>query len=336
MEELPPNLKLQYLKDDENKFQPSPTEESTGEWSKLVQQKIYPYYPSEELVEAVNLAIRLNRPLLLEGEPGCGKSQLAAAVAYQFNKRYPEIEWHYELWNVQSTSKAQDGFYTYDYVGRLQAAQLAKEAVIDEKNNPTNPENFIDWGPLGKAFRSRQCSETNRPIRTIVLVDEIDKADRDLPNDLLLAIDQQQFEIKDVRPRRWQSANRKAPPIIFITSNREKELPNAFLRRCLYHYVDFPNMETLKQIINTRFDKLSEEIVNKALDRFLKLREDMENDKDEGDKKVSTSELIDWVAALYDYQPEEIDKMLDQPKLPNPSTLLKNHSDYNRYKSARG
>ncbi len=185
---------------------------------------------------------------------------------------------------------------------------------------------------MGEAFRSRQCEETNRPIRTIVLVDEIDKADRDLPNDLLLAIDQQKFEIKDVRPRRWQSANPDAPPIIFITSNREKELPNAFLRRCLYHYVDFPDMETLKKIINKRFDKLSEKIVKKALDKFLELREDMENDKDEGDKKVSTSELIDWVAALYHYPPKEIEKMLAQPKLPYPSTLLKNHSDYNKYK----
>jgi MoxR-like ATPase len=332
MAELSTNLKKhEYLIDRENKFQPSPT----GEWSELVLQIIYPYYPSQGLVEAVNLALRLNRPLLLEGEPGCGKSQLAAAVAYQFNKRYPEIAWRYQLWNVQSTSKAQDGFYTYDYVGRLQAAQLAKEAVIiDEKNDPTNPENFIDWGPLGEAFRSRQCEETNRPIRTIVLVDEIDKADRDLPNDLLLAIDQQKFEIKDVRPRRWQSANKDAPPIIFITSNREKELPNAFLRRCLYHYVDFPETETLKKIINTRVDKLSEKIVEKALKRFLELREDMEGDKDDGDKKISTSELIDWVKALYDYPPKEIEKMLDKPELPCASTLLKNHEDYNQYKGS--
>ncbi|MEY3867469.1 MAG: hypothetical protein RLZZ338_1360 [Cyanobacteriota bacterium] len=329
MAKLSTNLnKHEYLIDHKNEFQPSPT----GEWSQLLDQTIYPYYPSEELVEAVNLALRLNRPLLLEGEPGCGKSQLAAAVAYQFSQRYPEIAWRYQLWNVQSTSKAQDGFYTYDYVGRLQAAQLAKETVIDEKNNPTNPENFIDWGPLGKAFRSRRCRKTNRRIRTIVLVDEIDKADRDLPNDLLLAIDQQKFEIKDVRPRRWQSANPDAPPIIFITSNREKELPSAFLRRCLYHYVDFPDRETLKKIIKTRVDNLSEKIVETALDRFLELREKMEDDKDDGDKKVSTSELIDWVKALYYYPPKEIEKMLNQAKFPFRSTVQKNHSDYNQYK----
>ena len=328
MAELSTNLnKLKYLIDEANEFQPS----EKGESSKLVEQTIYPYYPSKELVEAVNLAIRLNRPLLLEGEPGCGKSQLAASVAYQFNKRYPEITWRYRLWNVQSTSKAQDGFYTYDYVGRLQAAQLAKAEVQDENTNPSNPENFINWGPLGEAFREQKC-ENNKPIRTIVLIDEIDKADRDLPNDLLLALDQQQFEIKDVRPRRWERANKEAPPIIFITSNHEKELPNAFLRRCLYHYVDFPDPETLKKIIETRVD-LSEKIVEKALDRFLELREEMEGDKDDGDKKVSTSELIDWVKALYDYYPpEEIEKMLDQGELPCPSTLLKNHSDYNQYK----
>lgn len=325
MAKLPPKLnKLEYLKDDKGEFQPS----TGGEWSELVQQRIYPYYPSQALVEAVNLAIRLNRPLLLEGEPGCGKSQLATSVAHQFSKRYPEILWRYRLWNVQSTSKGQDGFYTYDYVGRLQAAQLAKEKVQDEKSDPSDPENFIDWGPLGWAFREHECEKTKRPIRTVVLIDEIDKAERDLPNDLLLAIEQQKFEVKGVRPPRWEPEHEKeAHPIIFITSNREQELPSAFLRRCLYHYIDFPNRETLERIINARFNKPPADIIKTALDKFLKLRAAMEEDKGELGKKVSTSELIDWFAALYDYPPEEIKKMLSQSELACESTLLKGHQD---------
>lgn len=329
MAELPPKLnKLEYLKDEKGKSQPS----AGGEWSELVQQYIYPYYPSQGLVEAVNLAIRLNRPLLLEGEPGCGKSQLAVSVADQLSKRYPDIAWRYRLWNVQSTSKAQDGFYTYDYVGRLQAAQLAKVEVKDETTNPSNPENFIDWGPLGYAFREHTCPETNRPIRTIVLIDEIDKAERDLPNDLLLAIEQHKFEVKDLRPRRWEFANREAPPIIFLTSNREQELPSAFLRRCLYHYVEFPDPKTLATIIKARFGNWSETLVKKTIDKFLKLRLAMEEEKGEFGKKVSTSELINWVEALYDYPPKEIQKMLAQAELPFASTLLKDHEDYNRYR----
>lgn len=338
MAKLPPNVnKLKYEKDDNNEFQPT----QGGEWSELVKQKIYPYYPSQGLVEAVNLAIRLNRPLLLEGEPGCGKSQLAAAVAYQFSKRYPEIQWRYQLWNVQSTSKAQDGFYTYDYVGRLQAAQLD---IKDPESNPSNPENFIDWGPLGYAFREHQCDETKLPIRTIVLIDEIDKAERDLPNDLLLAIEQQKFEVKEVRVKdekgkqssRWEFANQDAPPIIFITSNHEKELPSAFLRRCFYHYVEFPKQEAdLMKIINAHFEEgqeLPAIVIKKAINRFLELRGRMEEDKGEIGKKVSTSELIDWIYALYEYPPKEIQKMLARKELPIAGALLKNHPDSNEYK----
>jgi MoxR-like ATPase len=342
MEKLSSNLnKIQYIKDDKDEFQPI----QGGEWSEFVNQKIYPYYPSQALVEAVNLAIRLNRPLLLEGEPGCGKSQLAAAVAYQFSRRYPEIQWRYQLWNVQSTSKAQDGFYTYDYVGRLQAAQLG---ITDPESNPNNPENFINWGPLGYAFREHQCDETNPPIpiRTIVLIDEIDKADRDLPNDLLLAIEQQKFEVKEVRVKdekgkqssRWEMANPDAPPIIFITSNHEKDLPSAFLRRCFYHYVEFPKEEAdLRKIINAHFEKRKEpsaSIVTKAINKFHKLRERMEEVQGESGKKVSTSELIDWIYGLDEYPVKEIEKMLDDnsKELPIPGALLKNHSHYNEYK----
>ena len=317
-----PNTKIQYKQDETGEFQPH----QGGEWSDLVDQEIYPYYPSDGLVEAVTLAIRLNRPLLLEGEPGCGKSQLAAAVAYQLNKRYPDILWKYRLWNIQSTSKAQDGFYTYDYVGRLQAAQLDKERVQDKSINPCYPENFINWGPLGYAFREQDC-------RTIVLIDEIDKADKDLPNDLLLAIDQQKFLVKEIREDngepRWERANKAAPPIIIITSNREQELPSAFLRRCLYHYVEFPDSIRLTEIINSRFKNPPAIIVKKALDKFMKLREAME--EDELPKQVSTSELIDWFAALYDYPTGEIKARLEKPGIPLPSTLCKDHQSSNSY-----
>ncbi|MBE9143553.1 AAA family ATPase [Planktothrix mougeotii] len=321
MANLSTPINPKYIKDEPVEFRPP----QGGEWSDLVDQQIYPYYPSDGLVEAVNLAIRLNRPLLLEGEPGCGKSQLAAAVAYQFSKRYPDIQWKYRLWNIQSTSKAQDGFYTYDYVGRLQAAQLAKVEVTDENMNPSNPENFINWGPLGYAFQEHNC-------RTIVLIDEIDKADKDLPNDLLLAIDQQKFLVKELRTKEgepcWKCANKAAPPIIFITSNREQELPRAFLRRCLYHYVEFPDRKRLTEILNSRFKNLPATIVKPALEKFLKLREAME--EDEAYKQVSTSELIDWFQALYDYPPKEIKEML-KAGIPLASALLKTHQDYNRY-----
>ncbi|NEP05740.1 MAG: MoxR family ATPase, partial [Okeania sp. SIO4D6] len=264
------NLPLKY----EGNIQPP-----TGEWNNLVQQNLYPYYPDDFLKEAVNLSIRLNRPLLLEGEPGCGKSRLAYSIIYEFSQRYPEINWKFRLWNVQSISKAQDGFYTYDYIGRLQAAQLAKLGIKNQETDPTNLIKYLELGPLGYAFQEKK-------YRTVVLIDEIDKADTDFPNDLLLALEEQRFEIKDLRPRRWLKANPDAPPIVIITSNQEKTLPNAFLRRCLYHYIEFPGQEQLIKIINARFQNPPSEIVEKAIDRFLELREMMEDERGETGKKI--------------------------------------------------
>ncbi|MTJ55632.1 MoxR family ATPase [Anabaena sp. UHCC 0253] len=282
MEQLP--VELEYT----GKTQPP----SGGIWNEQVNRKLYPYYPDSELKEAVKLAIQLNRPLLLEGEPGCGKSELARAVFYEFSQRTEE-NWHFRLWNIQSTSKAQDGFYSYDYIGRLQAAQLKQL----ENANSTNPEDYLEYGSLGHAFLEHGKTD-NIKARNIVLIDEIDKADTDFPNDLLLALEDQCFEIKDVRPRRWLKANKDAPPIIFITSNQEKELPNAFLRRCLYHYVEFPKENELIDIIKGRFSAPPESLVNAAIGRFLSLREYMDDNKEETDKKVSTSELIDWFQVL--------------------------------------
>ncbi|MBD2207627.1 MoxR family ATPase [Calothrix sp. FACHB-1219] len=308
-----------------------------GEWNEQLQRKLYHYYPSEELKEAVNLAIRLNRPLLLEGEPGCGKSDLARAVFYEFSSQTKlGVKWNYRLWNIQSTSKAQDGFYSYDYIGRLQAAQLAKVDIQDENSNPADSENYLELGPLGYAFEERKFIDR----RSIVLIDEIDKADRNFPNDLLLALEDQRFEIKDVRPRRYlgdikkeqQEISQKIPPmIIVITSNQEKELPNAFLRRCLYHYIEFPDKEQLTQIIKARFKNPPEELVKAAIERFIDLRSEMEDNKDETAKKVSTSELIDWFTILNEYPDEKIIEKLNKKELPFVSTLLKSRQDRSEY-----
>ncbi len=313
---------------------------SGGIWNEQVNRKLYPYYPDEGLKEAVNLAIQLNRPLLLEGEPGCGKSELARAVFYEFSQRSEE-NWHFRLWNIQSTSKAQDGFYTYDYIGRLQAAQLAQINVKDNQSEPSHPDDYLEYGSLGHAFLEHGEND-NIKARNIVLIDEIDKADTDFPNDLLLAIEDQCYEIKDVRPRRWLKANKDQPPIIFITSNQEKELPNAFLRRCLYHYVEFPKPEDLINIINGRFPQPPEELVNAAIKRFSNLRDDMNNNKEESEKKVSTSELIDWFQVLNLHvrnENKEIDEKnlktllteLNKNALPYSSTLLKTQKDKQEY-----
>ena len=186
-----------------------------------------PYIPSPELVEAVNLTIFLQkRPLLLKGEPGCGKTRLARAVA-------DELGLPLESWYVQSTTKARDGFYSYDAIARLQDAQLAN--LDEQKRSKVNdPQNYIKLGPLGRAFQN----SLENSQRTVVLIDEIDKADIDFPNDLLQALDEGRFLIQETEEE--IKANPKQLPIIFITSNDEKDLPDAFLRRCLFHYIKFP------------------------------------------------------------------------------------------------
>ncbi|MDJ0773503.1 MAG: MoxR family ATPase [Mastigocoleus sp. MO_167.B18] len=329
-----------------------------GEWNEKLNRQIYPYYPDRALKEAVNLAIRLNRPLLLEGEPGCGKSDLARAVFYEFSKKAEKekdetkkITWNYRLWNIQSTSKAQDGFYSYDYIGRLQAAQLAKVADIKDKgSNPAKPEDYIEWGALGYAFggTDEEKSQNNgseekksQNSRSIVLIDEIDKASTDFPNDLLLALEDKRFKVKEVKGSKgvdkngWLIADRDAFPIIFITSNQEKELPNAFLRRCLYHHIEFPDEKQLTKIIKGRFEKSPNEIVEAAIKRFLDLRSEMNNNEDEMAKKVSTSELIDWFTILLcESSPEEALNKLNQKKLPYISTLLKTRQGRIEYDEA--
>lgn len=288
-----------------------------GERDPKTGKLLFPYLPSGELVEAVNLSIYLERPLLLKGEPGCGKTRLAQAVAY-------ELGLPFETWNVKSTSRARDGLYTYDAVGRLRDAQLAANRMIKQEDIPriSDPATYIDWGPLGNAFRN--------PQRTVVLIDEIDKADIDFPNDLLLELDERRFVVEETR----DEVQAKEPPIVLITSNDEKDLPDAFLRRCLFHYVEFPDQARLAQIIREIFAVKPEdeetELVKQAVERFLVLREEIQKSKGVARKNVSTSELIDWFTVLKRYPKEEALARLNG-KLPFPGVLLKSWEDHQRY-----
>ncbi len=267
-----------------------------------------PYLPSSELIKAVNLAIFLEkRPLLLKGEPGCGKTCLAQAVAY-------ELGLPYEAWYIKSTTRARDGLYTYDAVGRLHDAQLAR---MGETSNTKveNLDNYIKLGPLGRAFKNKQ--------RTVVLIDEIDKADIDFPNDLLRELDEQQFTIEE----KGEEVKANYPPIVFVTSNDEKDLPDAFLRRCLFYYIQFPYSQ-LANIVKSHFPESSSDLVEAAVKRFSELRQKMEKGK--AGKKVSTSELLDWFAVLRQFPQDEVLKQLEG-EIPFPEVLLKKWEDHLRY-----
>lgn len=274
---------------------------------------LVPYLPNADLVEAVNLAMYLKRPLLLKGEPGCGKTQLAIAVAY-------ELGLPLEFWSVKSVSRARDGLYVYDAVGRLRDAQLAASGQLtpDRLQKLDRPELYVRWGALGRAFLSNR--------RTVVLIDEIDKADIDFPNDLLLELDKLRFLIEET----GQEVRAKVPPIVIVTSNDEKDLPEAFLRRCLFHYVEFPTEERLIEIVRSRFPEASSVLVEQAISRFLELRQKMRRDKGENGKKVSTSELIDWFQVLRRYPDDQALSKLNG-KLPFAGVLLKSWEDHVRY-----
>jgi MoxR-like ATPase len=272
-----------------------------------------PYLPSSKLVDAVNLAMLLKRPLLLKGEPGCGKTQLASAVSF-------ELSIPIEAWYIKSTSRARDGLYTYDAVGRLRDAQLAaaKRLSDEQLQKIDDPSTYVRWGSLGRAFLQEQ--------RTVVLIDEIDKADIDFPNDLLLELDEQRFVVEET----GQEIVAKVPPIILITSNDEKDLPDAFLRRCLFHYVEFPNEERLVEILRARFPEAPAKLVVDAVDRFWGLRGKMQKAKGEMGKKVSTSELIDWFQVLQTLSEDEARAHLNDG-LPFAEVLLKSREDHSRY-----
>lgn len=295
---------------------------TTGTKDPKTGEILYPYIPDDELVKAVNWAIHLNRPLLLEGEPGGGKTELARAVAY-------ELGLEYRSYTAKSTSKAQELLYSFDTIGRLRDAQLAGTTLFD--NNPKELARIRDaasyrkLGVLGEAFKSE------KPM--VVLIDEIDKADVDFPNDLLQELDKKEFTIPELNEL---IANKGQSPIIFITSNSEKRLSDAFLRRCLYYYVKFPTPERLDEIIQERYkqekSKPQPKLLKKALEIFIKLREKMVDDEEEREttKKISTSEWIDWVK-LIAAEPKEFTQQLQANKLPFAEILLKSQKDRDDY-----
>jgi MoxR-like ATPase len=238
------------------------------------------YLPSKELIDAVNLAIFLQRPLLIMGDPGCGKTRLAEAVAYDlYDENYKE---HSFRWDVKSTSKAKDGLYRYQALEKLRDAQTDGGKLKPEKE-------YIKMMDLGNAFE-----KSTEDKRTILLIDEIDKADMDFANDLLLELDKSEFTITET----GETIKAEAPPIVFITSNNEHDskLSPAFLRRCLYHHITFPEKDGLVKILNSHFEVEDKALIDKVVDIFLKIRAKQEaNDED---KKVSTSELIDWFKVI--------------------------------------
>lgn len=259
------------------------------------EERIAPYFPGDKLVKAVEYARILKRPLLLRGEPGCGKTKLAQAVAYELygeNYRDKYFEWH-----IKSTSKAREGLYVFDHLARLRDVELLRRR--GGTLPPENEDNHLKYrrfGPLGKAFLNTQ----NGP--SVLLIDEIDKADLDFPNDLLLELDQKRFYIEETD----EKIIAEEAPIIFITSNDEKELPNAFLRRCVYHYIDPPSIKDLiriaeanAEVLEARFEKaMPQPMIKRIVERFGALRTDLKANPDV-DKVPSTSELIDWLKVIY-------------------------------------
>ena len=225
------------------------------------------YVASPELLTAVNVAITLQKPLLMKGEPGTGKTMLAEAIAKALNKKLI-------IWNIKSTTKAQDGLYVYDTIQRLYDGQFGEADVHDI-------ERYIKLGKLGEAFESED--------QVILLIDEIDKADLEFPNDLLWELDQMEFYIHETK----RTVKAKHRPIVIITSNAEKELPDAFLRRCIFHYIDFPDQELMEEIVRTHFPDVEDNVLKSAFEVFYSIRE-MKSLR----KKPSTSELLDWINVL--------------------------------------
>ncbi len=257
------------------------------------------YVATEDLRVAVNAAIALERPLLVKGEPGTGKTILAHEIADALGK-------HLITWHIKSTTKAQQGLYEYDAVSRLRDSQLGDKRVTDISN-------YIKRGKLWEAFTS--------PKRPVLLIDEVDKADIEFPNDLLLELDRMEFFVYET----GESIKAKQRPIIMITSNNEKELPDAFLRRCFFHYIKFPEADTMQQIVDVHFPGIKQRLVEEALRIFFEVRE-VPGLK----KKPSTSELLDWLKLLLneDMTPEML-RERDPRKLIPPlhGALLKNEQD---------
>lgn len=225
------------------------------------------YVVTNELMNAVNVSIALEKPLLIKGEPGTGKTMLAEAIA-------DALDMELIIWGIKSTTKAQEGLYVYDTVQRLYDSQFGEGNVGDISQ-------YIKLGKLGEAFTSDK--------QVVLLIDEIDKADLEFPNDLLWELDKMEFYINETK----ETVKTKHRPIVIITSNAEKELPDAFLRRCIFHYIEFPTKEKMEEIVNVHFGDIDRKLSEKALEAFYELR-----GMDDLQKKPSTSELLDWIQAL--------------------------------------
>ena len=225
------------------------------------------YVVTKELMNAVNVSIALQKPLLIKGEPGTGKTMLAESIS-------KALDMDLIIWGIKSTTKAQEGLYVYDTVQRLYDSQFGEGNVSDIKQ-------YIKLGKLGEAFTSDK--------HVVLLIDEIDKADLEFPNDLLWELDKMEFYINETK----ETIKTKHRPIVIITSNAEKELPDAFLRRCIFHYIEFPDAEKMEEIINVHFGNIDQKLCQKALEAFYEIRK-----MDEIQKKPSTSELLDWIQAL--------------------------------------
>jgi len=251
------------------------------------------YIASEELMGSVNIAIALEKPLLIKGEPGTGKTMLANAIAKALNKRLI-------VWNIKSTTKASEGLYTYDTIQRLYDGQFGGEGVDDIGH-------YIKLGKLGEAFTSDE--------QVVLLIDEIDKADLEFPNDLLWELDKMEFYIYETK----ETITAKKRPIVIITSNAEKELPDAFLRRCIFHYIDFPDQALMEEIVKTHFPNIEENLLKNAMQVFYDIRS-----YSQLRKKPATSELIDWLNALMigGIDPEKI-----KAELPFVGVLIKKDED---------
>ena len=256
------------------------------------------YISTDELNVAVNAAIALEKPLLIKGEPGTGKTELARQISKSMDLEILE-------WNIKSTTKAQQGLYEYDAVTRLRDSQLGDKKI-------ENISNYIKKGKIWKSFESKH--------RVVLLIDEIDKADIEFPNDLLQELDKMEFYVYETN----QTIKAHKRPIVIITSNNEKELPEAFLRRCFFHYIQFPDIDTLKKIVNVHFPDIKKTLLDSALNRFFEIRE-VPGLK----KKPSTSEALDWIKLLLLEDINPLDLKSDSkdilPKLHG--ALIKNEQD---------